>query len=88
MNITSGNAPWNLDAIARQAQSTTVDPRIAFLKKQETSVLCFVLSDLATPADLGMSASYFLIALDPRFERTAPEQLFDLIVAELRERVK
>ena len=86
MNVTSGNAPWNYDAIARQ--SASVDPRIAFLRKQETSVICSVLKDVTSPEAMGTSASFFLIALDGRFQETAPEQLFDLITTVLRERVR
>ena len=86
MNITSGTATWNNDAICRQ--TSQADPRLMFLRKQETEVLCFVLRDLASPDELGVSASFLLIALDLRFKETEPDDLFNLIAGILRERMK
>ena len=86
MNMTSGTAPWNNDAICRQ--TSQADPRLMFLRKQETEVLCSVVRDLASPGELGVSGAFLLIGLDPRFKKTEPEELFDLIAGILRERMK
>jgi hypothetical protein len=86
MNISSGNAPWNLDSISRQTHAAK--SRIAFLKKQESSVLITILNDLVSSQSIGISASLFLLGIDPRFMGLAPKQLFYLITGVLKERVK
>lgn len=65
----------------------TVDERLAFLREWKTEILFALLSEIVTPLDLGCSRNFFLLAMDPRFRKTQPEELFDLIVAALRERV-
>jgi hypothetical protein len=64
-----------------------MDTREAFLKKQESSVLITILNDLVSSQSTGISASLFLLGIDPRFVEVESEQLFDLITSALKERV-
>jgi len=65
----------------------TVDERTAFLREGKTDILLALLGEIVTPLDLGCSRNFFLLAMDSRFRKTQPEELFDLIAAVLRERV-
>jgi hypothetical protein len=63
------------------------DPRVAFLREGTTDVLIAMLSEIITPASLGCSRNFFMLAMDKRFRTTQPVELYDLITAVLRERV-
>lgn len=65
----------------------TVDDRVAFLREGKTDILLALLGEIVTPADLGCSRNFFLLAMDKRFRKTQPEELYDLIAGVLRERV-
>jgi hypothetical protein len=64
-----------------------IDPRVAFLREGKTEILFALLQEIVKPADLGCSPNFLMVALDPRFRRTHPEELFDLIAGVLRGRV-
>lgn len=67
--------------------TTPLDERVAFLRAGKTDVLLALIGELVEPASLGCSRNFFMVGIDRRFRATTPEQLFDLIVGVLRERV-
>lgn len=77
----------NAEAVHSSALLGTVDERVAFLREGKTDILLALLGEIVTPADLGCSRNFFLLAMDPRFRKTQPEELYDLIARVLRERL-
>ena len=81
MNYTTKTNP-----LAPATGSAAVDERVAFLSKLKTDVLVALMQELVEPFDIGCSRNFFLLGMDRRFRETQPLELFDLIVAVLRER--
>lgn len=77
----------NAEQVRSHALLGTVDPRVAFLREGKTDILLALLTEIVTPFNLGCSRNYFMVGMDPRFRKTQPAELFDLIAGVLRERV-
>ena len=83
--------PWKIlptaPPVGRDAGLGTDDPRVTFLRTGPTEALLGLLGEILDSESIGCSPNFFMIGMNPRFRTTEPEQLFDLIVGALRERV-
>lgn len=73
-------------AIRSTAGFGTDDPRMMFLRDGPTDKLTFLLGEIFNRGP-AISPMYFSIGMDSRFRKTQPLELFDMVVAVLRERV-